>query len=79
MPRPGDVYSPAEVKRRFDSVDTVVIARVIDSRKTKVKENGIDFAMDAEVDTFVVTRAFKGRLKKGDRFVLTTMHRRMRY
>jgi hypothetical protein len=65
--------SHERIKERFDSVDTVVTAQLIQSKKTTVQEGGINFDLRAETDTFVVTRSFKGKLRRGDRFVLTTV------
>ena len=64
--------SPERIKKRFDSVDTVLIARLIRSRKITIKSPLVDSGMAAEMDTFVVTHVFKGGYKKGERFALTT-------
>ncbi len=61
------------IRKKFNSVDTVLIARVVDTRKKQVKLNNIDFAMDAEINTFLVVKSFKGKYNVGDTFVLTTV------
>lgn len=73
VPPEGEDNSLSQIKKKFDSVNAVLIARLTDSRKEQVKSNGSDFPMDAEIDTFVVLKSFKGRYKVGDRFVLTTV------
>jgi hypothetical protein len=60
------------VRKRFESVDTVIIATIIHSKKVKLREPGNSFEIPGEEDTFRVDRVFKGRLKVGSRFVLTT-------
>jgi hypothetical protein len=65
--------SPERVKERFDSVDTVLTARLVKARKAVVRDRASDVEIPAEIDTFVVTRVFKGRFNKGDQFVLTTL------
>jgi hypothetical protein len=45
----------------------------VKARKAVVRDRASDVEIPAEIDTFVVTRVFKGRFNKGDQFVLTTL------
>lgn len=74
VPPPVDPLesSPAKIKRRFDSVDSVMLVTLLKSRKLRVKEGGIDFVMDADEDTFRIDRVFKGTARPGQQFVLIT-------
>lgn len=65
--------SQEKIKKRFDSVDTVLTAHLIKSRKLTIPSPLVPTGLPAEEDTFVVTRVFKGRLKKGERFALITI------
>lgn len=72
QPTEGSQDSPASVRKRFESVDTVVVATLTGTRKIKVKGEVNDFEMPGEEDTFRVVRVYKGTAKVGDRFVLKT-------
>jgi hypothetical protein len=67
----GDFSSEAVINR-FNSVDTVVIAKLIRSQKVGVKGTLNDFELPGEQNTFRTVRVFKGSIKPGDRFTLTT-------
>jgi len=64
--------SPEKIRQRFDSVDTVLTARLISSEKVTIDSPVVAAGIPGESDTFVVTRVFKGRIRKGARFTLTT-------
>jgi hypothetical protein len=70
LPLPPELYANTEkrVRERFDSVDSVVLVTLLEVRKVKKKELGID--LDGEKTTFRVDRIFKGRSKPGDRLIL---------
>jgi hypothetical protein len=67
-----DLQTPEAVRKRYEDVDTVVIATLIHTRKLKVKSRMNSFELPVEEDTFPIDRVLKGKGKIGDRFALTT-------
>jgi hypothetical protein len=72
QPVNGNDSSREVVLKRYESVDTVVVATLVKTRKIKVKGQLNDFEMSGEQDTFRTVRVFKGSIKPGDDFVITT-------
>ncbi len=73
-PLPQERYESTEkrVKERFASVDSVELVTLERADMIKVKEGGIDFAMDAERAVFRIDRVYKGKMKPGQRLVITS-------
>lgn len=68
----GDDNFPSAIKRRYDSVDTVYLVTLINSQEVNV-QTGLNVDLPAEKNRFRVDRVFKGKSRKGDEFVLTTI------
>ncbi|MCY0916286.1 hypothetical protein [Massilia antarctica] len=71
----AETESFAGVQRRFDSVESVVVATLTQARKvtkTLHSQFGEDVDVPAEEDTFVIEQVFKGPAIVGDTLVLTT-------
>jgi len=71
-PAAPEDYAKTEerVRKRFESVDSVMVVTLLDVRKVKKIEMEIE--LHGEKSTFRIDRVFKGGAKPGDKLILNT-------
>lgn len=71
-PAPAEHYAKTEkrVRERFDSVDSVVLATLLDVKRVSKIDMGVE--LQGEKSIFRIDRVFKGSARPGDKLTLTT-------